>query len=209
MQIMTTLKNLIGKARPSPVPAVPCQHDEITILVHGGSWYSGSPSDMAAYVPFMPGDVVNVKYTLLPKTTVAGQIGEIASVIKAAKQTHRRVYIVGYSAGAHLAVLAARRESVTALVGVSSPINLAAVSGLEGVSRIARHLDPYREAAHDATHTLLLHGDDDPLCKLRGVQAYAAKAKDVRLEHLAGIGHNSALILLFQDIIDVFLKEAP
>ncbi len=89
---------------------------KVVILVHGGAWTSGSKDDVTPLVSilqerFPEHAVVNINYRLATETTPAMpmQIDDIKSVIEYLEESDYQISddyaFIGFSAGAHLAML--------------------------------------------------------------------------------------------------------
>lgn len=113
-----------------PFPAV--------LLIHGGGWIGGEPADMAALATQLARQgfvTVNMAYRLAPEHRHPAQIEDVAAALRwmrgqagTLRLDPGRVGIWGYSAGAHLAALAAGRlppaERPQAVVAGGLPADL-------------------------------------------------------------------------------------
>lgn len=113
----------------------------VLVFVHGGSWRNGERSDY----PFLGESFVNqgyvtvvISYRLAPKTVFPGFVEDAALAIKWVKDNinqyggdPNRVYLMGHSAGAHIAALIALDASYLKAVGLERGA-LRAVVGVAG-----------------------------------------------------------------------------
>ncbi len=92
----------------------------VMIYVHGGGWQRGDKRNVSRKVPFFPdrGYVfVSINYRLFPDVNVPAQARDVAAAV-AWVHNHigeyggdsRRLFLMGHSAGAHLAALVATNE---------------------------------------------------------------------------------------------------
>jgi acetyl esterase/lipase len=110
------------------------------VIVHGGAWQGGSAADYADFSHYMAakGYVVwSISYRLAPRYTFPTQLEDVQTALKFIQQNARkyetdstRIAIMGRSAGAHLAMLAAYSDNppiaFRAVVNYYGPIDLLA-----------------------------------------------------------------------------------
>jgi acetyl esterase/lipase len=120
--------------RPLPVGRYPA-----IVVVYGGAWRSGSPAqdaDFSRYMAAQGYSVVAIDYRHVPRYQFPSQLEDVQTAL-AYIQRHadelevdlERVALLGRSAGAHLAMLAAYAPGafpVRAVVDYYGPVNLAA-----------------------------------------------------------------------------------
>ena len=165
------------------------------IYLYGGSFVRKDLGQIEPYRDVFAGaDLVVLDYGTLPAASISRQIANAANVAKEQAKTHSEVYLVGYSSGALVAVMAARKTRVDGVVGIAAPLDLSTVPELSGLSRLLPGVDPIRDAASATTPTLLIHGTDDTRCLIDGARRYAATAKNCTLIEVDGEGHALALI---------------
>lgn len=112
------------------------QHPTI-VMIHGGAWQHGSPRDNAVLNRYLAGQgytVVAIAYRLAPRYRFPAQIEDVRSALKFIRQNAatyeidlNRMAIMGRSAGAHLAMLAAystNAPSFRAVVNYYGPVDL-------------------------------------------------------------------------------------
>ena len=96
------------------------QHPTV-VMIHGGAWQRGSPTDNASVSRYFAGQgytVVAIAYRFAPQYPFPAQIEDVRSALEFIRQNAakyeidlNRMAIMGRSAGAHLAMLAAYRAS--------------------------------------------------------------------------------------------------
>ncbi|NJR38831.1 MAG: alpha/beta hydrolase [Leptolyngbyaceae cyanobacterium CSU_1_4] len=107
------------------------------VVIHGGGWQNGSPNDNADFSQYMAAQgysVVSIDYRLAPQYQFPAQLEDVRTAI-AYIQEHadelevdvNRMALMGRSAGAHLAMLAAYEPDappLRAVVNYYGPVNL-------------------------------------------------------------------------------------
>ncbi len=180
------------------------------VHLHGGGWRRGSRRH-----PVVPGcferlvaegfAVAAVDYRLSGEATFPAPLED---VLVALDHLRRPVFLLGESAGAHLALLAALTSSsaVRGVVAWFPPTDLLAMpegpdsreAGLLGappreVPDLARAASPVTHAHAAAPPVLLLHGDADDLVpaeqSVRMAEALRAAGAPVELELVPGARH--------------------
>ncbi len=108
------------------------------VMIYGGAWRSGSPTQNAEFSRYMAGQgyvVWAIAYRLAPRYQFPAQIEDVQSALAFIRQhaaeyetNPNRLALMGRSAGAHLAMLAAFSPNapVRALVDYYGPVDLAA-----------------------------------------------------------------------------------
>ena len=132
--IYTDIEYSVTDGKPVHVDAcVPTDSDNnpIVILVHGGGWVGGQKEDMHfLFEPLVKAGFTcfSVQYRLAPDSRWPACIDDVRTAVKWVKSNAssykgdaNRIALVGYSAGGHLACLAAIHEKVQAVVGISPP----------------------------------------------------------------------------------------
>ncbi|HEX2558532.1 alpha/beta hydrolase [Phenylobacterium sp.] len=157
----------------------------IILMVHGGGWRRGSREGIAAYgrVFARLGFVtVAAEYRLLDEAPWPAQLDDVeAAVMWAARNTDNlgapagRMALLGFSAGGHLALLAADdlKDQVAAVIALFPPVELVtdtpsaaqtAASKLldDGATEDAARLaSPLHRAGPNFPPTFLIHGAED------------------------------------------------
>jgi acetyl esterase/lipase len=187
------------------------------LLVHGGGWRAGSPQSTHQYAHYLAAHgftAIAVQYRLLTTAPWPTQLHDILSalhwvVTHAAELGVRRDRIVlqGFSAGAHLSLLAGARAHtpIAAIVAFFAPSRLAIDAADAGEVEAEKLLGPSpnaseAEAASPITHlggsfppTFFLHGNGDwmvsPKSSIRMYEKLADAGVVAELHLVAG-GHH-------------------
>jgi acetyl esterase/lipase len=116
----------------------PATHDgrDVVIFVHGGYWDSGDKADYAFVADSLTEHgftTVIPNYRLVPEVTFPSYVEDVALAVKWVFDNlqPRRVFLMGHSAGAHIAALVAFDEGYLEAVGVSNT-RLTGLIGLAG-----------------------------------------------------------------------------
>ncbi|MCC5845810.1 MAG: alpha/beta hydrolase [Verrucomicrobia bacterium] len=181
----------------------------LVIVIHGGGWTNRDRSDMvkfgerlsaAGYAAF------NIDYRLAPEHRHPAQLEDVRSAIAFAHtlaETYPvdpdRIALLGYSAGAHLALLAAARADpetspVRAVIAGGAPTMLWIYPDSPLITKlIGGTPDEYPEAYQDASPvnhinarhppTYLYHGRADLLVRPRHSRGYAAALEEHDIPH--------------------------
>lgn len=107
------------------------------VVIHGGGWQNGSPNDNAEFSQYMAAQgysVVSIAYRLAPQHRFPAQLEDVRTAIAYIREHAdelevdvNRMALMGRSAGAHLAMLAAYEPDappIRALVNYYGPVNL-------------------------------------------------------------------------------------
>jgi acetyl esterase/lipase len=118
--------------RPSQVGKKPA-----IVMIHGGGWQNGSPNDNAEFSHYMAAQgysVVSIAYRLAPQHRFPAQLEDVRTAIAYIREHAdelevdvNRMALMGRSAGAHLAMLAAYEPAappIRAVVNYYGPVNL-------------------------------------------------------------------------------------
>ena len=118
--------------RPSQIGKYPA-----IVVIHGGGWQNGSPNDNAEFSQHMAVQgysVVSIAYRLAPQHRFPAQLEDVRTAIAFIREHAdelevdvNRMALMGRSAGAHLAMLAAYEPDappIRALVNYYGPVNL-------------------------------------------------------------------------------------
>jgi acetyl esterase/lipase len=152
----------------------------VAIIVHGGGWGSGDKQrDVAVlFEPLTQAHFAwfSINYRLAPEHRYPASIEDVDQAIRwvsahAAqfKGDPRRIAVMGYSAGGHLACLAAmrarRERNVAAVVGLAAPTDLVAdAERRNGLSNALKNLLD-RQTLDDEVRAIL--GDISPINHVR------------------------------------------
>ena len=165
----------------------------VAIVIHGGGWSGRDRSDMEDIAKRLANKGIaafNINYRLAPQHRFPAQLEDVQAALQwvaTTSSTHsldlNRIYTVGYSAGAHLALLAAASSTpdvphVTGVIAGGAPTDLTLypespyVEDLMGVP-FQENPQPFREASplHQVTPThppvFLYHGKLDNIVAYR------------------------------------------
>jgi acetyl esterase/lipase len=107
------------------------------VMIHGGAWQRGSPRDHASISRYLAGQgytVVAIAYRFAPRDRFPAQLEDVRSALEFIRQNaskyeidQTRMAIMGRSAGAHLAMLAAYSENAPlfrAVINYYGPVDL-------------------------------------------------------------------------------------
>lgn len=187
-------------------------NDKVAIVyVHGGAWFRGSPDEINAYKGKFPGiHIESVGYSLLPYATNARQVEEVRDAVSKAKEKFGRVFLMGYSAGAQIAILASRKIDVEGVISISGAVDFSAIDQMTTLMDIGWQIlsprDPYTFAADDATRTLLIHGTDDTTVRVKGAERYQARHHDCTLIEVPGKAHTLELLGIESEAIKTWMN---
>jgi acetyl esterase/lipase len=225
------------------LPAPAAARGAATILLHGGGWRGGSRAMMKDAAALLAGRgylAVAAEYRLTGEAPWPAQIHDVKTVIRWLRANAGRfgvhpemITLVGFSAGGHLALLAAGTadtgtlrgdgshagvsERVAAVTAFFSPVRL-----LPGALRPSGLLPGDEAAASPITYaradfppTLLLHGTGDPMVShtesVRLFDALAAAGAPVDLRLYAGLPHEFQRLPGYLDLcvadIDCFIDR--
>lgn len=120
--------------RPAQVGTYPA-----LVIIHGGAWQGGSPADNATFSRYMAAQgyvVWAITYRYAPRYQFPTQLADVQAALEFMRQQANtyetdltRVALMGRSAGAHLAMLAAYHPDappIRAVVNYYGPVDLAA-----------------------------------------------------------------------------------
>lgn len=128
----------------------------LVVYIHGGGWSAGSPKDgsqrgQAEFYTSRGFAYAGVGYRYVPGVTVEQQLGDVARAIAFLRQQRqvdgRRIVLLGYSSGGHLAALLGSDPSFLEKAGVP----FAAVRGVVLLDPSALDLPPIMAAQGDRT----------------------------------------------------------
>lgn len=118
--------------RPSQVGKYPA-----IVIIHGGGWQNGSPDNNAQFSQYMATQgysVVSISYRLAPQHQFPAQLEDVRTAIAYIREHANelevdvnRMALMGRSAGAHLAMLAAYEPDappIRAVINYYGPVNL-------------------------------------------------------------------------------------
>lgn len=195
----------------------------LIVLIHGGAWHQGSRQDTVGLVPGLLAQsyvVANVGYRLAPDAPAPAAAEDVRYAVAAAMRRSRDlipsaqpVGLIGFSAGAQLALLAAlapaerlrgprcEARAVVSFWGITDVTDLAFgpnirdfaqrwIGGGAGGKQLARDLSPVEHQPPANTALMALHSIYDPVVPFAHSerlvarwQAAGKRAELVRLEH--------------------------
>lgn len=184
------------------------------LLVHGGGWVTGDRSMMHAYGHLLAAKgflAAAVQYRFVPADPWPAQLEDVRSAIRWIKAQGERlgvdpakVTLAGFSAGGHLALLAAGTGDGTGneqALGDGTGTSVAAVVGFYAPVALGGELAPFRTPPVDL---LLAGGDEDhalALSPITYVNAAFPKTFLLSGDEDFGVPMHTTL-RLFQDLVD-------
>lgn len=220
------------------------------VLIHGGGWTSGSKADFALYIDNfrkrLPGYAIfNLGYRLVDggnlfptqEEDVRAALDLIAARAVDYGVNAARLSVLGFSAGAHLALLQAYKSPsprIRAVIDYFGPTDLVAMYqqpwhplvpvALQMITGTSPDVDAALFQASSPAHfvsaqsppTLILHGGKDPVVDVSQSISLAAKLKQHQVQHklvvypLAGHGRWAGKTLAdsFDEVVQ-FLEGLP
>jgi arylformamidase len=197
----------------SEAPASP-----LAVFIHGGYWRAFTADElMFVAEPILAQDMrfLSINYALCPAVSFTTLVDQVLAAVDAiaARFSGRPIWLIGHSAGAHLAMMACRRD----LRAPRPPIVRASlVSGIYDLAPVARsflqgelHLtapevrgcSPLYAPADLAVHYHLLHGQrETPIfCQQSHdmASALSAQGATVRSDVVAAVDHFEILSAVF------------
>lgn len=197
----------------------------IVVFVHGGSWEGGSRGGYAFAgrgLARLNALVFVIDYRKLPDNRFPDFHEDVAEAISWAHDNAgqyggdpSRLFLIGHSAGAHIAMLSVLNSEYLAAVGLTDDV-LAGVVGISGpydfypftvdsARRAFAGADPMTTqplayARGDAPPMLLLHGRDDnivlPENSRKLAEAVREEGGDAKLKIYPGLSHSGAVMAL-------------
>lgn len=224
------------------------------VVIHGGAWISGDKADMNQFIPVIKQHlpqyaIFNINYRLgsLPSTNpfptqesdVKAAVDFILNKAAEYKFNTAKVVLLGASAGGHLALLQAYKQTspkVKAVVSLFGPADIAALHNsylANSVNQLAIQLllggtpltNPASYQASSPVHfvdaqsppTLLFHGTADPVVPI--AQSTALKTKletagvNVKMVSYTNAGHgdwdNATFANAYEEIVGFLTAKNP
>ncbi len=205
------------------VPEAPTrQPPAVIVFIHGGSWNSGSKeqyrfagSGLAerGFIAVLP------NYRLNPAVRFPDFVADAAEAVAWTLRNidryggdARRVFVMGHSAGAHIALLltldrrylaadGASADDLRGVIGLSGPYDFKIDSDLLravfGSAPDMQQTQPVYFARGDAPPLLLIHGTEDVVCwakhSIRLTELVRAAGGQAELRLYPGLGHGDTL----------------
>lgn len=190
------------------------------VFLHGGGWHSGSKDEYAYLGAAMAAYGVTcavVGYRLYPQVRYPVFIEDVAHALSWLRRdglrygfTSAPLYLMGHSAGAHIACMVALDERYRELAGFE-PDSVAGVIGLSGVYRFRpetspiytdifssaepgfESVKPINYVGDNKVPIMMLHGEQDSVIGIRNAQqmreAALAAGQKAMLHSQPGYGH--------------------
>lgn len=187
-------------------------HRPTVVCIHGGYWQWNDRQDFAFVAEGLVTLGLNaaiVGYTLAPEARIAQMVEEISAAVDwlrrnaASLGAGPEIYLMGWSAGAHLAAMMLGRLALAGMVGVSGLYDLAPVrnSPLDGPLRLTEQdveeLSPQRRSGIASSPVRLACGGGELPELVRQTRAYAAALRAARqpvsLQVVPGRNHYDVL----------------
>ncbi|MEO8224865.1 MAG: alpha/beta hydrolase [Gammaproteobacteria bacterium] len=194
----------------------------VIVFIHGGSWRTGSKdqyrfvgSGLAEkdYISVLPNYRLNpeVRFPVFVEDAALAVAWTLRNIDRYGGDP-RRVYIMGHSAGAYIALLLTLDRSYLAAAGVSTDelrgaiglsgpydfkINSDLLRAVFGSAPDQQRTQPVNFARGDAPPLLLIHGTDDSVCLDRNSIRLAELVREaggpVSLKLYPGLGHGDTV----------------
>ena len=192
-------------------PAAPSKETAV-LLLHGGGWRMGDRSFMHGYARYLAGrgfTSIAVQYRLLDQAPWPAQLEDVVAAAKWARSHAKelgvrsdRIVLEGFSAGAHLALMAgAKGSDVAAVVAFFPPTRLAVTPSSSGESDTKMLLGPDAkpEAAEAASPIAQVHSAYPPTLLLHGSADWmiAPDASRAMYDRLIAVGAKAELHIFF------------
>lgn len=174
------------------------------LLLHGGGWVEGHWSDFTSTGPLFARQgllAAGVNYRLAPEARWPQQLEDVLAALEyvhGSQTDPERIALWGFSAGGHLALMAAlaRPELVRCVVAVGAPSDLPRLAR-EGAERLDLVFDDDQLEAASPLHAdlsrappvLLLHGTADRVVDVGHARALAAAGEGIELVEIPDGDH--------------------
>ena len=180
------------------------RNDSLIVLIHGGYWrpeYDRKHlAPLAEKLSENGWSVALIEYRRIVGNPDAA-MGDVISAIGEVESKYRKLILIGHSAGGHLALLAANKLKLSAVLALAPVSDLlkaeeldldeGAVADFLGVPASLRiDLDPIRQPIPSIPITLI-HGSLDIRVPIGFSRNYVQRASssDLKLIELEGVGH--------------------
>ncbi|WP_158284805.1 alpha/beta hydrolase [Oricola cellulosilytica] len=201
----------------------------VLLFIHGGSWQHGSKEDY----PFLGSALARIgiatvvaDYRLHPEVIYPSFVEDVAAAIAYTKREiagSRPLFLMGHSAGAHIAALAAGDprflegvanicDLVAGFIGIAGPYDFKFTEDVYKrifPEQIRETAKPVNHASGSFPPALLLHGtDDDTVPPLRSVQmqeALRTAGNMVDLKLYEGVNH----LMIVGALAPILRSRAP
>ena len=205
------------------VPDAPAAEPRtVIVFIHGGSWESGSKDEYRfvgsslaeqGFITVLPSYRLSpaVRFPVFVEDAAQAVAWTLRNIDRYGGNPHR-VFVMGHSAGAHIALLLTLDRHYLAATGVSAD-DLRGVIGLSGPYDFKidsdllrsvfgsapdpRQTQPVRFVRGDAPPLLLIHGTADQICwdehSIRLTERIRAAGGSAELRLYPGLGHSDTL----------------
>ena len=155
------------------------------VLIHGGGWKEGSKREFASLAPKLARHglmCAAIDYRLIPEAKWPDPLDDVISALAFLRKQQvdrSRIVLWGFSAGAHLALMAAHAKPdwIRAVVAVAAPTDLEALphEDTEDLCQRAqlREASPLWQPQAALPPRLLIHGSNDRVCPVASARTYA------------------------------------
>ncbi len=205
------------------LPAAPAADAPVAIFFYGGRWNTGAKETyrfIGAALAARGAIVVIPDYRLYPQTRFPAFLEDAAQAARWTRDNAQRyggdlsrLFVIGHSAGGHIASMLAFDKRWLAAVGLAPARDFAGVVGLAGAYDFAIDSDllrgvfgapanaaatqPLRYVTRDAPPLLLLTGEADETVKPRNTRALAQAVSDAggeaRAIYYPGVAHREII----------------
>ena len=168
------------------------------VLIHGGGWKEGSKREFASLAPKLARHglmCASIDYRLIPESKWPDPLEDVIASLEFLRKQQvdtSRIVLWGFSAGAHLALMAAhtKPEWIRAVGAVASPTDLESLP-TEEVEDLCqrdelRSASPLWQEHSKLPPRLLVHGSNDLICPVESARAYAKAHRAEWLEVKGG-----------------------
>lgn len=199
------------------------------VLIHGGGWEGGEPSDMNRFARELASNgfvVMNISYRLAPSSVHPAQVEDCRDAVRWLRQNAQkynvdadRIAAFGYSAGAHLAMMlgvnpqdedsyvSSRVQAVVAGAGPTdlrkypnSPLVQGYLGGPpEGREDKYADASPIVHVSSDDAPAYIYHGKRDRLVGVEQAQAMARAYESAGVDHVLDVQPFGHVLTFFVD----------
>jgi acetyl esterase/lipase len=187
----------------------------VIVFFYGGGWRTGEKADYRFVAEALARHgiaVVIPDYRLVPAVRFPAFVEDGAAAVRATRERFgpdAKIYVMGHSAGGHIAALLAldprylaavglNPRDLAGLIGIAGPLDFLPITTagtaqvFEGIGDLAT-TQPVTYAGAQAPRTLLLHGTDDRIVLPRNSRRLAARLQEagapVTLVEYPNLGH--------------------
>lgn len=164
------------------------------LLIHGGGWREGSPSDFESLAPLLTRRgfmVAALQYRLAPEHPWPAPLDDAIAALDFLRGQWvdpDKIALWGHSAGGQIAMMTAlaRPEEVCCAVALGAPTDLEAQARVELLDEVfsaeeLKTASPLHMECEQAPPILQVHGTSDRICDIAQARAHAAARSSVEL----------------------------